>query len=804
MPIQDSGFISIGGGVSQEAHEVRQPNKVTSQVNMLSSVTKGVSKRPMSLQYGTIDTGVSAAQLYVDEVTDTKYNFVFTGDAPTPLRIFNEAGVEQTVVFDANTVAYLTTTAPRSKLKILKVEDDWLVLNKEKTTEMIVALQDVNPPDAEGLIIVDTLVPNTNYNLKMKTISTDGLSWNDFVEVTVNSGTDNTVTFLENLKSAIITELTNNWGIDGMAMAVDNDQLRIFDVTKAGEAVDYRILFTTDSGPAGVRAIHGHVTSESELPTVAPLYFKIAVGDAVTNTYYFVFYNAAGEWEETRYVNSRGAYSFATVDDLYEYIINNRYMPVSISKTDTTEFTVSLVTWDTRDVGNEVTAPLPSFIDHTITDMFIYRNRLGFISGSNIIFSKAGSFFDFFPDTAKEVLPTDPIDISVSAQLKDRLLYAEPINERLMFFGADKQFTLGTQGTPLTPSTVAIDPATTYDIADVAPVSKGSELFFAVPKGVYADIREYFVNVDTQVQSAYSITTEVPEYITNNISKLMASTRENMLFVFSDDSQNNIYVYQWEFGNEGKILSAWSTWTFMNKIIDAYVIENELWLLMLNEAGTSTVLARAYLENRAVNTVIPSLPELPAFPLHLDRTSVIEGTYVSEFNLTTFNTGGTYDLGYIIVDPDTLEVFEPTNDSIEGDQTNGNGTRDFLIGYRYPSELELTKWFIRDRNGNPMLYGRLQTRTATFSYYDTNMFTIEVNPYATIPSASVTVDYKFTGARLGITYLNQPRLYSGSFKVPIHSNNRTSSIKIISNDITPFNISGLVYNGLWSRLSNWN
>jgi hypothetical protein len=47
-----------------------------------------------------------------------------------------------------------------------------------------------------------------------------------------------------------------------------------------------------------------------------------------------------------------------------------------------------------------------------------FRNRLGFLSDENVIFSRASEFFEFFPETITQVLATDPIDVAGYTYLK--------------------------------------------------------------------------------------------------------------------------------------------------------------------------------------------------------------------------------------------------------------------------------------------------------------------------------------------------------------------------------------------------
>ena len=54
--------------------------------------------------------------------------------------------------------------------------------------------------------------------------------------------------------------------------------------------------------------------------------------------------------------------------------------------------------WGNRTCGDLDTAPDPSFIGFPINDVFIFKNRLGFLADENVILSQTKEFFNFFLD----------------------------------------------------------------------------------------------------------------------------------------------------------------------------------------------------------------------------------------------------------------------------------------------------------------------------------------------------------------------------------------------------------------------
>ena len=75
-------------------------------------------------------------------------------------------------------------------------------------------------------------------------------------------------------------------------------------------------------------------------------------------------------------------------------------------------FQQTLPVWGERTVGDDNSAPKPSFIGHKINNVFFFRNRLGFLANDNVILSTVSKFFQFFPETVLTVIDLSLIHIS--------------------------------------------------------------------------------------------------------------------------------------------------------------------------------------------------------------------------------------------------------------------------------------------------------------------------------------------------------------------------------------------------------
>lgn len=275
--------------------------------------------------------------------------------------------------------------------------------------------------------------------------------------------------------------------------------------------------------------------------------------------------------------------------------------------------------WAPRKCGDLNTASLPSFIGNSITDIFFYRNRLGFISGDNVILSEVGVYDNFWPTTVTSIVDSDPIDVAVDTNTVVKLQHAIPFQKDMLLIGNNSQFVLTSQAA-LTPLDVSVQQSTSYEAKNVKPISVGPNVYFVSERNNFSSIREYYVESDTTSNVANDITAHVPSYIPVNITKVAASPRNNMLFVLSKETPNTVYVYNYFFTGSERQQSAWHKWVFNGsdniEIFNIEVLDG--YLLLMIKRDTQIFLERIPLE----------------FSLEIEYTNVSDGSASNVFEST--------------------------------------------------------------------------------------------------------------------------------------------------------------------------
>ena len=442
--------------------------------------------------------------------------------------------------------------------------------------------------------------------------------------------------------------------------------------------------------------------------------------------------------------------------------------------------TFPLLKWGARIVGDEDSAPDPSFVGHTINDVFEWRQSLGLASGQNFVLSERSHYFNFWPITVASALDDARIDVSASGSNMSNFHSVRVFQDELVGFTTDGQFTLSSSGTTLTPQTVSLAQTTKFESSELAqPVNIGSSIAFPTSKGSFSSISEYFVRED---QMAYinENTRHVGHYIAGNVTSMSVSPVSDSLIVLTDADRKALYYYKWYWQGNEKVQSAWSKWTFGSNIIAAFFAKDVLYLIAQDTSGTP------YPELYKVITTEGDIDTGGTYKTALDRR-----------HLLLEETSDTLALPYK-VDADTLRVVDDrgrvlTVASTAIDATSNqttvtlsepvplksDGTKhNVYVGEAYDSQVELTRPVVRTRYKETVdLRTRLQVRDYVLYHEDTGYFKVKVYPrsYTTTP-----YEYEM-GNVLGGTTVGTAPISSGGFKVPIRADARDMRM-VIHND----------------------
>lgn len=778
MTLITSAIPNLINGVSQQPATLRLASQAEEQVNFQSSVTDGLKRRPGSRHLAKVDTA-PWDEAFLHTINRDRTERYLVAIRSGLLTVYDaKTGVQKTVNAPGG-MSYLTG-GTKTSYRAVTVADYTFIVNRDKVCSMSA---DTTPARPNKAIIN---VRAGNYGKKYRV----------FINGILRGGYDtpdgSTASHIDAVRTGVIAEKLHGTLSGTVTMPVGTSQgtgdfssftYQLLDdtvVITSSSATPFTVTVQDDTGGTAIAAVVSKTQRFTDLPRNAPNGFSVEiVGDNTSNfdNYHVTFESegSTGVWQES----AKGGEQFK---------FNPSTMPHILVREADGTFTFKAASWVDRKVGDRERIPDASFVGRKISDVFFYRNRLGFLADENVILSKQGEFFDFWRDTATTILDTDPLDLAVSNTKVSILNHALPFNQSLLLFSDGAQFILKA-GDILSAETAYVTQATEFEsTTGVRPVGVGQYVYFPVPRGSFTGLREYYVEEGNEQNDALDVTSHCPRYIPKDLFKLSSSTSEDMVVGISSVTPNALWVYKFYFGEGGKLQSAWSKWLFSeeDRILSAEFIESELYLTVARDDGT--FIERLDIESGALDTDA-------AIYYHVDRgTFLTGGTYNAGTNTTTFTlpyvtseplwvivggNDGVYPEGYV---PPAYARPTTATLSLPGNWVG----RKLFCGVRFKSFYVFSTLFLRTQEAGggvlAMDDGRLQVRRMSVNFASAAYFKTVVQAEGRDPSIR-----EFTGRRLAASSatLGQIELTDGRFSFPVLSRNKAVTITLESDHFLP-------------------
>jgi hypothetical protein len=615
MPVK--GFLpNLLSGVSRQPAAMRLPTQLEEQINGFSTPERGLQKRPPTFNVKSLGTGIPADSFVHHILRDSveRYHVIIkNGD----LLVYDLAGNQKTVSFPSGKSYLNSVGAPRDSFACATNADYTFIANKEVEAAMD-GTSGAPGPVSEALVFCRA----ANYSREYKLYINDVVVA-DFQFTSAVSSDNGTVRRCQAVVApqnsakiffwgATTTGTVNGWtGADGVADATffdgtvtttlvqnlsptDWDIKRYNNVLwikkKNGSSFSIRAETDRDSARDSIVTIKDSLQDFSDLPNHGPEGYVVQVSGTPVDTFddYWVKIikpdddetNDSIVWKECPKPGTLTEFDKAT-------------MPHTLVRNGDGTFTFDQSGWVHRKVGDSATdtGANPSFVGHTINDVFFHRGRLGFLGNESVVMTRPSKFFDFWRTTMTTIVDDDPIDVSGADDVVAIFKHAVTFNEEL-YLSFDQGLEKLSAGDILTQKTVkltlavkeAVDvkvpPATTQDtIVYTASTDSSGDVLS------YADVREVYVAIDTTSERkiAQSVSDHVAGYIPKNIVKLVASAANNIVIGLTDSSDGKLYIYQYHWSGQTKVQSAWHRWELGSgvQVISAYFFDNVLHMVLL-------------------------------------------------------------------------------------------------------------------------------------------------------------------------------------------------------------------------------
>jgi hypothetical protein len=878
-----SSLPNFAQGISQQPPTLRLNAQGEAQENGLSTVSKGLRKRPPTKHLKKIlEAPLTGAYLHTinRDITEQYVVLITNGD----LKVFDLDGVEKSVSFPQGK-AYLTTSTPALSFSATSVADYTFIVNKTIKVQKDTLLTPVRPYEAivnvksgnygktykiliNGSSVASFTTPDGSTAAMTAQIATDyiatqlmssygagstsqavtGITWlsydqSEFVTTTVSTGSS-----VGGVSST--TSLVTKTYYYGATLSLPagstttNSAILVGATTQAFttiSGVQQKVFFTpTTTAPTitSLRYTTGVLMRRqgNSIYITSGTDFSISTEDGFNNfsmvsskgtTQYFTDLPSEGNFigcvikiigdpsnQDSDYYaeyiesnnNSKGVWKESLASGISSGFYG-RTMPWTLVRTSDGNFSFFSPKWDSRSVGDTKYARDPSFVGRTISEIFFYRDRLGFLSDESISFSESGQFFNFYPTSILSLLDADRIDVTTAHTKVANLKHAVPYNKSLLIFSEQTQFVIEDTNA-LTPKTITVKVATEFPCSAARPVGVGKNIYFVADKDQWSQFREYFPDTNTLNYDSTDVTGHLPKYIPAGITKITAATNEDMLVALSSQEPNSLYVYKYYWSNSEKLQNSWSKFTFGSDstILSVDFIQSKLLIIVSRPDGV-------YLES--MNVALGAIDSDEPYYVHLDRKRQLTTSAFSYNSVTGYSTIDLAAIGYlpqygdyqVILKTGTgvkagtiLDViWDGSTAKVKGDLHTCTGTfgRSYTFVYQLsPIVMKVTSATTSSQKSDSE--GRLQIRKVSFNYAETGYFEVDVTPIGRDTST-----YVYSGKVLGLTSgtIGSNTISTGAFKVPVLSRNTTTAIVVRNNSPLPNALLSADWEGMYVKRS---
>jgi len=479
-------------------------------------------------------------------------------------------------------------------------------------------------------VTMTTPVHNSNYTVTVSESSTSNVKANlALVRPTPSAFDGDTVVTADGILGEIKASIDSNSGFTveqiGTGLYITRTDGTFNVSTPAGELMNVLSDSVQDVADLPKQCKHGYVV-------------KVRNSEAEEDDYYVKFFgkddrDGPGTWEECPKPGRKIDFDKGT-------------MPVQLVRTNATTFTLSQVDWDSCLVGDDVTAPEPSFIGKKINKLLFYRNRLAMLSDENVIISQPGSFYNFWPKSAITYTPSDVIDVSCSSNLPAVIYDGIEINSGLLLFTKNQQFMLTTDSDILSPLTAKINSISHYNFNyKTNPISMGTTIGFLDNAGKYTRFWEASGVVREGEPTVLDQTKVVSKLFDKDLVKI-SNSRENSIVFFSQKDTNKLYGFRYFNAGPKRLQQSWFTWELSGTIQHHAMLDDALYVIVRNSG--KDVMQKFGLKMDTDSKFITDdkgtttdTDDDVIFRIHLDNATTVASSSLSAYdktnNRTTFN-----------------------------------------------------------------------------------------------------------------------------------------------------------------------
>lgn len=557
--------------------------------------------------------------------------------------------------------------------------------------------------------------------------------------------------------------------------------------------------------PQLMNVITNQANNIGELPTNCRHNYvvKIVNSSDDSDDFYVKFVQSnAGTSTSTNYFGE-GVWEECAAPDL-EIEIDKDTMPIKIIRElpgntyPQGRFAVQTIDYIKRNVGDDNTNPVPSFIGSPIQKMLFFRNRLVVLSKNNVITSKTNDFFNFFSTSAMTETSADPIDLQASSTFPTTIFDGIEVNSGLLLFSSNQQFMFTTDSDALTPTTAKVNYLSSYNYnPKTVPFSMGVTSGFINSTGKnsrifeMADIKRE--GEPTVLEQSKLVSKKLPIDLT-----LPTTSRENSLLLLGAKNYNEVWGFRYYSDGEKRVQSAWFRWSLSGDLVHHVILDDVYYLVVKN--GTEYILESIDVKKQDDTKAIGT----ESYQIHLDRHTQMSALSSGSYNATTKKTTFARPTGFSSTAQIAIYNHNSGNDIGRYALTTANGSNlevdgdwtgtTFMLGYLYDYFIEIPTIYVTQATGGKT---RSDTRASLVVHRLKFTFGAIGNIDTTIKRKG-RVDYttNFSAAEIDAIDANElPVVEDHIETIPIYERNTNLTVQIKSTHPSPASLHSMNWEG---------
>ncbi|QBZ71547.1 putative tail tubular protein B [Escherichia phage Lidtsur] len=803
MPVYQGSYKSILGGVSQQVYTDRQLSQVEEQVNMTSDTVRGLRKRPGTRHNRDVSsTNVSVWSLgnfgHLRFYT-TNLGWGITTFVVNTLTGYVTAIVETETVQFMGQSSYLVTSNP-DDIVFTTVGNTMYVANCSKLPVLLENETRMNP-GRRGYFFVLAGAYGKTYSVRIQTSGgAYSASYKTPEANATNAATESTPEYIiGQLSSQLNSQIGGATGLEVVQTDGAYMYLQI-------DAAHGDLNVSTGTGSTYAIASNTHtVDLTTKLPARLPSQaggFIMTVGDASFAQYFQWSYGDSRWIEKSAYGSPTG--------------INPSGMPL-VFKTTTTQNQHSFAqgTWPGRTAGDDNNNPIPAFTDANgvgITGLASFQGRLIIFSGPYICMgsSNKDDRQNFFRTTVTQVLDDDRIEFTASSFAGASFRYGVPFNSDLILASEEHQAVIPGRNQILTPNNATAVLTSTYQMdTGVAPTTSGRSLYYSYPRSNSSfSVKEMVPSGYTDLQYvSQDVTDHLPTYLEGANSYISASTTNNIVVFGSNSERSTLYINEYLWSGDEKVLSSWHRWEVYGTIHAAWFVR-EVLVMLVEQNGHMNMLTLSMRDSPDPTDPARFLPavdyaqlmtvtnpatdtsyiQFAADGVQKALWDIIASRYTADGNtdfLTTVVPSGSYigaEVGVLSVDTTNRRLYlQPSY-----------GSTSLYVGLRFTATFSPTPPRVFNQDGSYMDVNKMIIMDYNFTLRYTSLFNITASDRGAYSALNIiSSPIRYTSQELGLESAMLAK--RAHLKVRMGLEVESSSMVVTSNTAGDLNIQGLGY-----------